>query len=165
MKTNWPALRNGCLILASLACCEAPLLAQSHETAAVAPGASVISSVAVTQASARSSVRVEGEGELYARPTRMQNPDRLVLDFAGTRMAVQKTVIPGVSAPVRGVRLGQYRPDVARVVIDLTANSPFQIAHEGNALVISFDTQDSQVVTAAPTLTAAAGSGEARVSL
>jgi len=69
---------------------------------------------------------------------------------------VQKTVIPRVSAPVRGVRLGQYRPDVARVVIDLTANSPFQIAHEGNALVISFDTQDSQVVTAAPTLTAAA---------
>ncbi|HKF25686.1 MAG TPA: type IV pilus secretin PilQ [Candidatus Acidoferrum sp.] len=156
MKTNWPALRNGCLILASLACCGAPLLAQSHDTAAVAPGASVISSVAVTQASARSSVRVEGEGELYARATRMQNPDRLVLDFAGTRMAVQKTVIPGVSAPVRGVRLGQFRPDVARVVIDLTTNSPYQIAHEGSALVISFDTQDSQVVTAAPTLTAAA---------
>jgi len=156
MKTNWPALRNGCLILASLACSSAPLLAQSHDAAAVAPGAAVISSVAVTQASARSSVRVEGEGELYAHATRMQNPDRLVLDFTGTRMAVQKTVIPGVSAPVRGVRLGQYRPDVARVVIDLTAATPYQIAHEGSALVISFDTQDSRVITNAPTLTAAA---------
>jgi type IV pilus assembly protein PilQ len=157
MKTNWPALRNGCLILASLACSAAPLLAQYHETPAVAPGASVISSVAVTQASARSSVRVEGEGELYARPTRMQNPDRLVLDFAGTRLAVQKTAIPGVSAPVRGVRIGQFRPDVARVVIDLTAASPYQIAHEGNALVISFETQsDSRVVTNNATLTAVA---------
>jgi type IV pilus secretin (or competence protein) PilQ len=157
MKTNWPALRNGCLILASLACSAAPLLAQSHETPAVAPGASVISSVAVTQASARSSVRVEGEGELYARPTRMQNPDRLVLDFAGTRMAVQKTVIPGVSAPVRGVRIGQFRPDVARVVIDLTTASPYQMVHEGNALVISFETQsDSRVVTNNATLTAVA---------
>ena len=156
MKTNWPALRNGCLILASLACSSAPLLAQSHEAAAVAPGAAVISSVAVTQASARSSVRVEGEGELYARATRMQNPDRLVLDFTGTRMAVQKTIIPGVSAPVRGVRLGQYRPDVARVVIDLTAATPYQIAHEGSALVISFDTQDSRVIANDPTLTAAA---------
>jgi type IV pilus assembly protein PilQ len=156
MKTNWPALRNGCLILASLACSSAPLLAQSHEAAAVAPGAAVISSVAVTQASARSSVRVEGEGELYAHATRMQNPDRLVLDFTGTRMAVQKTAIPGVSAPVRGVRLGQYRPDVARVVIDLTAATPYQIAHEGSALVISFDTQDSRVVANDPTLTAAA---------
>ena len=155
MKTNWPALRNGCLILASLACSAAPMLAQSHEAAAVAPGAAVISSVAVTQASARSSVRVEGEGELYARATRMQNPDRLVLDFTATRMAVQKTVIPGVSAPVRGVRLGQYRPDVARVVIDLTAHTPYQIAHEGSALVISFDSQDSRVISNAPTLTAA----------
>jgi type IV pilus assembly protein PilQ len=156
MKTNWPALRNGCLILASLACSSAPLLAQSHDAAAVAPGAAVISSVAVTQASARSSVRVEGEGELYAHATRMQNPDRLVLDFTGARMAVQKTVIPGVSAPVRGVRLGQYRPDVARVVIDLTAATPYQIVHESSALVISFDTQDSRVITNAPTLTAAA---------
>jgi type IV pilus assembly protein PilQ len=155
MKTNWPALRNGCLILASLACSAAPMLAQSHEAAAAAPGTAVISSVAVTQASARSSVRVEGEGELYARATRMQNPDRLVLDFTATRMAVQKTVIPGVSAPVRGVRLGQYRPDVARVVIDLTTASPYQIVHEGSALVISFDTQDSRIISNAPMLTAA----------
>src|SRR5499425_682890 len=146
MKTNWPALRNGCLILASLACCEAPLLAQSHQAAAVAPGASVISSVAVTQASARSSVRVEGEGELFAHATRIQNPDRLVLDFLGTRMAVQKTIIPGVSAPVRDVRLGQYRPDVARVVVDLTAAARYQIGRDGNALVIDFEApKDAQV--------------------
>src|SRR5262252_99510 len=153
MKTNWPALRNGCLILASLAASAAPLLSQTRAAAAATTGEAVISSVAVAQAAARSSVRVEGEGELFAHATRMQNPDRLVLDFADTRMAVQKTVIPGVSAPVRGVRLGQFRPDVARVVIDLTAASPYQIGHEGHALVISFDTQDSQVISNAPTLT------------
>src|SRR5262245_17125731 len=156
MKTNWPALRNGCLILASLASSAAPLLSQTRAVAAATTGGAVISSVAVTQAAARSSVRVEGEGELFAHATRMQNPDRLVLDFAGTRMAVQKSVIPGVSAPVRGVRLGQFRPDVARVVIDLTSASPYQIGHEGSALVIYFDTQDSQVISNAPTLTAVA---------
>ena len=62
MKTNWPALRNGCLILASLACGTAPVLAQSQEFAAVTVPAAVISSVAVMQASQRASVRVEGEG-------------------------------------------------------------------------------------------------------
>jgi type IV pilus assembly protein PilQ len=139
MKTNWPALRNGCLILASLACSAAPLLAQSQEPAAVPATAAVISSVAVMQATQRASVRVEGEGRLDAHAVRMQNPDRLVLDFAGTRMAVQKTLIPGVSAPVRGVRLGQYRPDVARVVVDLTAAAPYQIGREGNTLVIYFE--------------------------
>jgi len=162
MKTNWPALRNGCLILASLAPAAAPLLSQTRAAAAATTGGAVISSVAVTQAAARSSVRVEGEGELFAHATRMQNPDRLVLDFADTRMAVQKTVIPGVSAPVRTVRLGQFRPDVARVVIDLTAASPYQIGHEGHALVISFDAPtDSQVVATSPTLTASAATSKA----
>jgi len=155
MKTNWPALRNGCLILASLACGAAPLLAQSHDATEATPATAIISSVAVTQAAARASVRVEGEGRLDAHAARMRNPDRLVLDFAGTRMTVQKTIIPGVSAPVRDVRIGQFRPDVARVVIDLTGSAAYQIGRDGNALVIYFDTQtDSSVDTSAATLTA-----------
>jgi type IV pilus assembly protein PilQ len=71
----------------------------------------------------------------------MQNPERLVLDFSGTRLAVQKSVIPGVSSPVRGVRLGQFRPDVVRVVVDLTAAAPYQILRDGPTVVISFDMQ------------------------
>jgi type IV pilus assembly protein PilQ len=158
MKTNWPALRNGCLILASLACSSAtPLLAQSQESTGTTATAAVISSVAVMQAEQRASVRVQGEGRLDAHAVRMQNPDRLVLDFAGTRMAVQRTIIPGVSAPVRDVRLGQYRPNVARVVVDLTAAAPYQIGREGSALVIYFDsTADSRVNNAINTMTAAA---------
>src|SRR5260221_7706092 len=139
MKTNWLALRNGCLILASLACNTALLLAQSQAPNSETANAAVISSVAVTQGTQRASVRVEGEGRLEARAARMQNPDRLVLDFAGTRMAVQRTVIAGVAAPVRDVRLGQFRPDVARIVIDLTGVAPYQIGRDGNALVISVD--------------------------
>jgi type IV pilus assembly protein PilQ len=156
MKTNWPALRNGCLILASLACGAAPMLAQSQESAAAMVSTAVISSVAVTQAAQRASVRVEGEGRLDAHAARMQNPDRLVLDFAGTRMAVLKTAIPGISAPVRGVRLGQYRPDVARVVIDLTAAAPFQIGRDGKALVIFFDLQSDSPIENNATATTAA---------
>src|SRR6202158_2357851 len=139
MKTNWPALRNGCLILASLRCGTPPVLAQSQQFAGATATTAVISSVAVMQASQRASVRVEGEGRLDAHAVRLHNPDRLVLDFADTRMAVQKMIIPGVSAPVREVRLGQYRPGVARVVVDLTAAAPYQIQREGNTLVIYFD--------------------------
>jgi type IV pilus assembly protein PilQ len=63
------------------------------------------------------------------------------LDFNGARLGVQRTVIPGVSAPVRGVRIGQFRPDVARVVVDLTGETPYQITHEGDALVVYFQMQ------------------------
>jgi type IV pilus assembly protein PilQ len=155
MKTNWPALRNGCLILASLACTSAPLLAQSQESTLGVTATAVISSVAVMQGAQRASVRVEGEGRLEARAVRMQNPNRLVLDFAGTRMAVQKTIIPGISAPVRGVRLGQYRPDVARVVVDLTAASPYQIGRDGNTLVVYFESvSDAPIDNGARAITA-----------
>jgi type IV pilus assembly protein PilQ len=86
----------------------------------------------------------------------MQNPDRLVLDFSGTRLAVQKTAIPGVSAPVRGVRLGQYRPDIVRVVIDLSETAPYQIGRDGNALVVYFDEQPASPAGLSATKTTAA---------
>jgi type IV pilus assembly protein PilQ len=149
MKTNWPALRHGCLILASVALMTSPMLAQTQETSGATGTAAVISSVAITQAPQRAAVRVEGEGRLDVRAARMQNPDRLVLDFAGARLAVQKTVIPGISAPVRGVRMGQYRPDIARVVIDLTAATRYQLSRDGGAVVIYFDVQPGKPADAA----------------
>jgi len=156
MKTNWPALRHGYLILASMALASSPVLAQTQAPAGATAAAAVISSVASTQAPERSAVRVEGEGRLEVHAGRMQNPDRLVLDFVGARLAVQKTVIPGISAPVRGVRIGQYRPDVARVVVDLTTASPYRVARDGGAVVIYFEntsTTPMQPVSGSTTLT------------
>jgi len=155
MKTNWPAMRIGCLILASAALATSPSVAQTQEPAGASATASVISSVAITQAPQRASVRVEGEGPLEVHAVRVQDPDRLVLDFSATKLAVHKTVIPGVSAPVRGVRLGQFRPDVARVVIDLTAASPYQISRDGLSVVVSFEAGAQPPAVAAPTLKAA----------
>ena len=148
MKTNRPAFRFGCLILAATTMTMTPSSAQTQESAGATATAGVISNVAVTQASQHSSVRVEGMGPLEMRASRMQNPERLVLDFSATRLAVQKSVIPGVAAPVRGVRLGQFRPDVARVVVDLTAAAPYQILREGPTVVISFDMQSESPVDA-----------------
>src|SRR5205823_5399820 len=137
MKTNWRALKYGCLVLAGLTLATKPALAQTVESTGARKSA-VISSVAITQAPERSAVRVEGEGKLDVRAARMQHPDRLVLDFVGARLAVHKTVIPGVSAPVVAVRLGQYQPDVARVVVDLTAPASYYVSRDGDAVVISF---------------------------
>ena len=134
MKTNWPAFRCGCLILAGAVLGVIPASVRGQESAGTNASAAVISSVALTQDQQRAAVRVEGAGHLDVHATRIGNPERLVLDFAGARLNVQKTSIPGVSAPVRAVRLGQFRPDVARVVIDLTAAAPYQIEQEGGAI-------------------------------
>jgi type IV pilus assembly protein PilQ len=136
MTTNWPAFKCGCLILAGAMLGGIPASVRGQESAGTSASAAVISSVAITQDQQRAAVRVEGAGRLEVHATRIQNPERLVLDFAGARLGVQKTSIPGVSAPVRSVRLGQFRPDVARVVIDLTASAAYQIEHEGDAIVV-----------------------------
>jgi type IV pilus assembly protein PilQ len=146
MKTNRPAFRIGCLIFAATTLTVSPSFAQTQEPTGAAATAAVISSVAVTQASQHSSVRVEGAGRSEVRTARMQNPERLVLDFSATRLAVQKSAIPGVAAPVRGVRLGQFRPDVARVVVDLTSAAPYQISRDGSTVLISFDMQPESPV-------------------
>jgi type IV pilus assembly protein PilQ len=136
MKTNWRALRCGCLIATGVILGGNPVIARAQETAHAATAPAVISSVAITQDPTRAAIRVQGAGHLDVHAVRMQNPERLVLDFAGARLEVGKTSIPGVSAPVRDVRMGQFRPDVARVVIDLTAAAPYQVAHEGETVVV-----------------------------
>ena len=156
MTTNWRALRCGCLILTSVMLGASPALVRGQESAGASTSAAVISSVAITQDPQMAAIRVEGAGHLDVHAVRMQNPERLVLDFAGARFRVQKSVIPGVSAPVRGVRIGQFRPDVARVVIDLTGSAPYQIAHEGTALVVYLPAQPADANSAAPVTSTAA---------
>ena len=107
MKTNWPALRHGYLILASMALASSPALAQSQAPAGATATAAVISSVAITQAPERSAVRVEGEGRLDVHAGRMQNPDRLVLDFAGSHLKTANKQIASNLDPIREVRLAQ----------------------------------------------------------
>jgi type IV pilus assembly protein PilQ len=134
------------------------LPARAQEIAGVMTTPTVISSVAILQNSAqRASVRVEGEGKLEARAARLQNPERLVLDFSRARLGSQKTVISGAAAPILGVRLGQFRDDVVRVVIDLKEASHFQLAHDGGAVVVVFGEQ-----TGTTTATSASSSAPRR---
>jgi type IV pilus assembly protein PilQ len=149
MTTNWRALRCGCLILTTMMLGAGPALVRGQESAGASTTSAVISSVAVTQEPQRAAIRVQGVGRLDVHPVRLQNPERLVLDFEGARLNVQKTRIPGVSAPVREVRMAQFRPDVARVVIDLTASAPYEITHEKDAIVVYLKTQQADASTPA----------------
>jgi type IV pilus assembly protein PilQ len=156
MKTNRPAYQIGCLILASVLVGGNSLVARGQEPAGASSTAAVISSVAITQEAQRAAIRVEGAGRLDVHAARMQNPERLVLDFSGAKLSVRQTSLPGVSAPVRAVRMGQFRPDVARVVVDLTGAVPYQIAHEGDAVVVYFSTDGQPEVVPAAQISSAA---------
>ena len=106
--------------------------------AAVRNPLAVIAQVEVERHGQQASVRVEADGKLTYRAERLNNPERLVLDFSGAHLAVRKNSIPSTVEPVRGVRLSQFRPDVTRVVIDLERVVPYNVRAEGKTVTVEF---------------------------
>ena len=103
-----------------------------------APAATVIVQVSIGQEGGLPVVRVDGNGRLTYQLARLNDPDRLVLDFPGARLAAAWPAIPNPLRPVLQVRVGQYKPDVARVVIDLERFGPYRIRAEGSSLIVTF---------------------------
>ena len=106
-----------------------------------AAATSLISSVTIAPAEERISVRVGGKGRLEAQVVWLHDPERLVLDFAGTKLDLQERVIQSDGAPIRSLRLEQYQPNVARLVINLTVATRYEVAHDGSSFVIYLGTQ------------------------
>jgi type IV pilus assembly protein PilQ len=151
MKTNWPAFRFGCLLLAGAAAVVLPAdaqVAQLTPASVATPGAS-ISAVEVAQPGQQTTVRITGTGELRYQTSRLDSPPRLVLDFADTRLNVGKYKVPSEYAPVLDVRIGQPTPGQSRVVIDLAKAEPFTAQADGSSITISFATPASSETPAA----------------
>jgi len=89
-----------------------------------------IENVGVSRKDRQAEVRVEGKGALSYRTFRLGDPDRLVLDFSDALVRMARKPIPSDVQPVRAVRVGQYKADVARVVIDLASEVPYTIRED-----------------------------------
>ncbi|MGC1107065.1 MAG: type IV pilus secretin PilQ [Candidatus Acidiferrales bacterium] len=104
---------------------------------APAPANAVIRQISVAKDGEIPEVLVLGSGSMNYQELRLSNPPRLVLDFNSERMAASKKVTSEVE-PIRDVRAAQYSPQVARVVIDLSKNSPFSVKHVDGGVAIAF---------------------------
>ena len=108
----------------------------------------VITHVEVNHAGQKTLVRVAGTGALDCRIMRLSDPERLVLDFQGARLAKPYSSIPSSFSPVLAVRTGQFRPDVARVVIDLERGVAYRVGSEENSVTVEFDVAASTPIPA-----------------
>lgn len=68
-----------------------------------------------------SRIRIQATGPLSYQTTRLQNPDRLVLDFQDTLLVNKQPAIDVNDEVVKQVRAGQFAvdPDVTRLVVEL----------------------------------------------
>ena len=100
--------------------------------------ATLIEDVRVSKAADQTTVTVVGNGKLSYDALRLSNPERLVLDFAGTRAHASTKKFGAENAPVVGVRIGQFKANTSRVVIDLADGQPYRVTPESNSLTVSF---------------------------
>ncbi|MGH9747192.1 MAG: type IV pilus secretin PilQ [Candidatus Acidiferrales bacterium] len=115
-----------------------PASAKSPETKTPGTTFESIQQVKLGQNGNQTEVNVIGSGHLTYHATRLQNPDRLVLDFAGSHLRTSEKHIASNLDPVREVRLAQFTPEVSRVVIDLRQPARYNINASGNSVTVAF---------------------------
>jgi type IV pilus assembly protein PilQ len=115
----------------------APISVSAPARAKALPAATLIHAVAVGREGSQTSVEIKGNGRLSYETLRLENPDRLVLDFAGTRVRPDTQEVKE-GDPVRSVRLGQFKADVGRVVIDLARGVPYSVSADGASVRVTF---------------------------
>jgi type IV pilus assembly protein PilQ len=109
--------------------------------------------VALSQADedGRLSFDVKADGALRYQDFFLGNPDRLVIDFKDVTSRSSVRTLDVNRDPVRKVRLAQFSaasPRVARLVLDLSARSPYRIVDGTDGVKIVFG--EGEVPAAAP---------------
>jgi type IV pilus assembly protein PilQ len=127
-----------------------PVSAKSSDTKLSTPSSlQAIETVKLNQNGQQTEVNVVGSGKLNYKVTRLQNPDRIVLDFTGAHIKTAEKNIASNLDPVRDVRIAQFSPEVSRVVIDLRSPAHYAVNASGNNVTVAF-TPAAAVATPAP---------------
>jgi hypothetical protein len=106
---------------------------------AKSPGktAGAIEQVHLAQDGGATEITISGSGPLTFHALHLQDPDRLVLDFAGSHLNTTENHIASNFEPVHAIRLGQFTPDTSRVVIDLSEPARYGITAKGNTVTVT----------------------------
>ena len=112
--------------------------AKTSETKASGSTIEAIQHVSLSENDGQTQVNVIGTGKLNYRALRLQNPDRLVLDFAGAHLRTSEKQIASNLDPVREIRLAQFSPEVSRIVIDLRQPAKYNITATDDGVTIEF---------------------------
>ncbi len=116
---------------------EEPIPAPVVEDVAL-PRARSIRSIGATTANGAVEVRIAADGELKYKAFRLENPSRLVIDLEGVKNAAARSNVAVDDAVVKRVRVAQFQPTVARVVVDLAHRSEWHIEPAGDTLRVTF---------------------------
>ncbi len=147
----------GIVLLASVSAMAADTVSQSgdvqvtsqNSAAAQKPGATTrISKISVARGGDGLNIEISGSGPMTAKTMKLTHPDRVVVDIPNSVLQGRAREIPVNSGDVKSVRVGRFQEGTTRIVVDMAQMRDFQIAPEGNKLVVSM--RDSSTSKPAP---------------
>ena len=113
------------------------VLVKSQDNAAQKPGATTrIGKISVARGSDGLNIEISGSGPMTAKTMKLTHPDRVVVDIPNSVLQGRAREIPVNSSDVKSVRVARYQEGTTRVVVDMAQMLNFQIAPEGNKLVV-----------------------------
>jgi type IV pilus assembly protein PilQ len=119
------------------------------------PRAKSVREIGATKNGGNVEVRITGDGQLKYKAFKLESPSRLVIDIDGVKNAARKNSVTVADDVVQRVRIAQFQPNVARVVVDLTRQTPYDIATVGDEVRIAFGPSAVASTAAAPETPAA----------
>ncbi len=147
----------GIVLLASVSAMAADTVSQlgevqvKNQNNAAAPRAGAttrISKISVARGGDGLNIEINGSGPMTARTMKLTHPDRIVVDIPNSQLQGRAREIAVNSGDVKSVRVGRYQEGTTRIVVDMAQLRDFQIAPEGNKLVVSM--RDSSTTKPAP---------------
>jgi type IV pilus assembly protein PilQ len=100
--------------------------------------AKTLKKVEATGTGANVQVQLAADGSLTYKALTLEKPSRLVLDLEGVKSKVANSKMSVDGTIVKGVRVGQFKDDVARVVVDLSEKTPYRVSRAGDRLIVTF---------------------------
>ena len=147
----------GIVLLAGVSAMAADTVSQSgdvqvtnqNSAAAQKAGATTrIGKISVARGGDGLNIEISGSGPMTAKTMKLTHPDRVVVDIPNSVLQGRAREIPVNSGDVKSVRVGRYQEGTTRIVVDMAQMRDFQIAPEGNKLVVSM--RDSSTSKPAP---------------
>jgi type IV pilus assembly protein PilQ len=102
------------------------------------PRAKSIRAISASTAEGHVEVRIAGDGQLRYKAFRLESPSRLVIDLEGVKNAASKNSVTVADDVVQRVRIAQFQPTVARVVIDLAHRTDYDVVAVGDEVRVAF---------------------------
>ena len=147
----------GIVLLASVSAMAADTVSQlgdvqvKNQNNAAAPRAGAttrIGKISVARGGDGLNIEISGSGPMTAKTMKLTHPDRIVVDIPNSQLQGRAREIAVNSGDVKSVRVGRYQEGTTRIVVDMAQLRDFQIAPEGNKLVVSM--HDSSTTKPAP---------------